>query len=63
MDIMGTAMHAAFLDVKYIIGFNHSDNEETAENDEEYQNMSNIKDEHTKKGRRRNSDESVNSNY
>jgi hypothetical protein len=45
MDIMGTAMHSAIDDIKNIIGLrdHHSDHEENAENDDDYQNMSMLK--------------------
>ena len=38
MNIMGTAMHFAIDDIRHIVGM-HSDNEEHAEEDGEYNSM------------------------
>ncbi len=61
---MGTAMHAAVDDIKNIIGVkeHHSDNEEQVEDDEDYQNMTMLKKKYLNR-RRRDSDQSINSNY
>jgi len=42
MDVMGTAMDMAMKDVRNLIGM-HSDNEEKAEEDEDFLNMSMLK--------------------
>lgn len=57
MDIMGTAMTAAVDDIKRVMGIkeHHSDNEENVENDEDYQNMSLLKQKYLNR-RRRDSD-------
>ena len=59
---MGAAMTYAVDDIKNIIGMkdHHSDNEEQANEDTEYLDMSKIK---TKYAKRRDSDQSINSNY
>jgi hypothetical protein len=64
MDIMGCAMHAAVDDIKLLIGMrgHQSDNEDDGEDDEDYQNMSMLKKKYLNM-RRRDSDQSINSNY
>ena len=60
IDIMGTAMHYAVDDFKQLIGMrdHNSDNEEQANDDEDYQNMSMLKRKYIK---RKDSDQSMNS--
>ncbi|CDW84028.1 UNKNOWN [Stylonychia lemnae] len=62
MDIMGTALSYAVEDIKHIIGMkdHHSDNEEQANEDEHFLDMSKLKQKYIK---RRDSDQSISSNY
>ena len=44
MDVAGNAMTSALIDIRHIIGLgNNSDTEEKAEEDEDYQDMNNLK--------------------
>jgi hypothetical protein len=49
VDVMGAAMDAAMHDVKYYIGMNLSDVEETAENDDDYHDMAALKEKYLRK--------------
>lgn len=64
---MGTAMHYAVDDIKYMMGVREplSDNEEKVENDEDYKDMAMLKKKYfeNKRVQRKRSDESVNSNF
>jgi hypothetical protein len=65
VDVMGSAMDAAMHDVKYYIGLNMSDAEETAENDDDYLDMAALKEKYLKKIKKEkgDSDKSMNKAY
>lgn len=59
MDVMGAAMDMAIADIRHYVGMN-SDNEERADDDEDYLNMSQLKQRYMNR-KRHGSDETNNS--
>lgn len=59
---MGAAMHGVYADLKNVMGMQMSDTEEKAEEDEDYKNMTLVKNKYLNR-KRRDSDTSMNTAY